>query len=59
VVAQLLGRRAVVHPVAVVAAADRTVARQVADRRGHRRAVGADEVGQPLVAERQRQDDAV
>ena len=32
---------------------------QLAERRGHRRAVGADEVGQALVVERQRDDDAV
>ena len=59
VVAQLLGRRAVQHPVAVVAAADRAGPREVADRAGHRRAVSADEVGEALVAERQGQDDAV
>src|SRR3954468_15268018 len=59
VVAQLLRGCAVQDPVAVVAAADRAGAREVADRARHRRAVSPDEVGEALMAERQGQDDAV
>ena len=59
VVAQLLRRRAVQHPVAVLAPAERARAGELAHRGRDRRAVRADEVGQPLVAERERDDDAV
>jgi hypothetical protein len=54
VVAQLLRRRAVQYPVAMVAAAHRAVARELAHGGGDGGTVSADKVGEALVAERQR-----
>ena len=57
--AEILRRVSVEDPAAVFAAADRPVSRQAAERAGDRLALGADEVGEALVAERERDDDAV
>src|SRR4051794_29050042 len=59
VVAQLLRRGAVQQPGAVLAARDRSRARQLAQRGRDARAGRADEVGEALVAQGQRDGDAV
>ena len=57
--AQLGGRLAMKHPVAVFAPADRPGPRQAAHGGGDGLALRADEVGEALVTKRQRDDDAV
>jgi hypothetical protein len=58
-VAQLGRRRPVKRPGAVFAPADRARANQVAHRGGHGRAVRPDQVGQPLMRQRQSHCDAL
>ena len=58
-VAQLGRRRPVKRPGAVFAPADRARANQVAHRDGHGRAVRPDQVGQPLMRQRQSHSDAL
>lgn len=57
--AQLLGRRAMQNPRSIGPTADSVLSGQRADRAGHCRTMGADEIRQPLMRERQRHGDAL